>query len=190
MAVLALLVIGAGSFVGIRWFAGRDDPTLPTTTRALAAAAHRHMPAEAKLVRVREGLGNTADRFVVMLDYEIGGRPVSFSLEPNKQLPWMGDFDCPSEADAPDICEIRTLDDGTKAAVAHLTTSGKQGTGVSTKRADGEVVSVWVWPSPTVSDLPVSFDILAGMATDPLVGLKTNKKMLELGKDLDVTPMT
>lgn len=86
-------------------------------------------------------------------------------------------------------CEIRTLRDGTKAAVAHLE-GDRPVTGVSVKRADREVVSVWVWPSEDLSNLPVSFDVLADMATDPLIGLKTSRQMLELGKAIDVTPMS
>jgi hypothetical protein len=192
VAALAVLVVATGMFVGIRWLVVRDDPTQPATAQALAAAAHRHMPAEAKLVRVREGMGDPTERFVVRLEYEISGRSVSFSLEPGNQLPWLGEYGCASRADSPhdspSPCEIRTLADGTKAAVAHLE-GDRPATGVSVKRAD-QVVSVWVWPSAGVSDLPVSFEVLADMATDPLIGLKTSRQMLQLGKDIEVFPMS
>ena len=48
---------------------------------------------------------------------------------------------------------------------------------------------MWVSPSKDMSDLPVSFDVLAGIATDPLIGLRTSRQMLEMGKDIEVAPV-
>lgn len=124
----------------------------------------------------------------MILEYEIGGKPVSLNLETNNDLPWPGDYDgCMSPPESGFTCEIRSFDEGAKLAVAHLESS-PPATGVSVKRAD-QVVSVWVSPSKDMSDLPVSFDVLAGIATDPLIGLRTSRQMLEMGKDIEVAPV-
>jgi hypothetical protein len=54
------------------------------------------------------------------------------------------------------------------------------------KRAD-QVVMASVTPSDGPADPPVSIEVLAGIASDPLVGLKTSQQMLDAGKDIEVS---
>ena len=121
VVVVAVLGLGLGALVGVRWLDGRDDPTEPATAQALAAAVRRHMPTEARLIRVRDGGGTPAEHVAVILEYEIGGKPVSLNLETNNDLPWPGDYDgCMSPPESGFTCEIRSFDEGAKLAVANL----------------------------------------------------------------------
>lgn len=115
----AVLGVGLGALAAVRSLDGRDDPTEPATAQALAAAVRRHMPTEARLIRARDGGGSPSKHVAVILEYEIGGNPVSLKLEANNDLPWPGDYDgCTSPPGSGFTCEIRTLEGGTKLAVA------------------------------------------------------------------------
>lgn len=198
VAVITLLVAVTAA-LAIRWLAFPDGPaqpgtvqvspagapTLTGTAQALAAAANRHMPTGSRLIRVRGDMGDDpAKRIYVIIDYEISGRVVSLGLEPNTEYSWLADYVSPNP-DTGDTVDIRPVG-GTKVALVH--SGGDDITAVSVQRAD-QTVTLWVRPSSGASDLPVSFETLASMATDPLVGLKTSRQMLDLGKDIDVTPM-
>ncbi|MEU4391755.1 hypothetical protein [Kribbella sp. NPDC023855] len=95
-AVTAAVVLAAGSagVGGIRWAVGRNDPTQPATVQAVAAAAARHVPSDAKLLKVMDGGG---DRLYARLTYDVGGKPVLVGIEVHRLKGWpadsMGDCD-------------------------------------------------------------------------------------------------
>lgn len=179
-----VVVAVAGVLVGTRLLSGPGtDPTEPATAGALAAAAQRHLPDTAKLIRAVDRSDDPARRLYVSLDYEIGGKQVTLGLEATSEMAWAGD-QCKAGKAGGEPCEIRTAGD-TKVAVIHLD-SDPGTTGVSTQRS-GHSVWVSLLPSAGLDDLAVDYDVLAAIATDPLVGLKTSEEMLDEGKDVTLT---
>jgi hypothetical protein len=81
-----------------------------------------------------------------------------------------GGYGCSAAEQSAKTCDIRNHDGGTKAAPS-TSPAATRITGVSVKRSN-QAVGVWVAASTNVSDLPVSFDVLADVTGDPLIGLK------------------
>ncbi|MEU4391754.1 hypothetical protein [Kribbella sp. NPDC023855] len=81
------------------------------------------------------------------------------------------------------VCETRHLEDGVKLTVARVT--DQDTTMVAVTRPD-EFLLVSASPRG-VSDPPITADVLTAIATDPLIGFKTNHQMLKAGKDIQLT---
>lgn len=184
-AVVAVVVLAVGSagIVGIRWLDRRDESTRPATVQAVAAAAIRHVPGEANLVKVMDGGGK--ERLYARLTYEVGGRSVLLGIEVHRPTGWPADTmgDCEHLSLGEASCETREIEGGGKLTVARP--PDMDGTMVAVTRAD---VFLLVSASPRgASDPPISADVLTAIATDPLIGLETSPQMLEAGKNIQLT---
>lgn len=180
---LVVLAVGSAGIVGIRWLDGRDEFTQPATVQAVAAAAIRHVPGDAKLVKVMDGGGEK--RLYARLTYDVDGTSVLLGIEVHRPNGWpadmMGDCDRLSLDEA--VCETREIEDGVKLTVAR--DPDMPGTMVAVTRKD---VFVLVSASPRGAfDPPISEEVLTAIATDPSVGFETSPQMLEAGKDIQLT---
>jgi hypothetical protein len=188
IAAVAVLVVGLAT-VGVVLWSGRGDHIRVTTPQALAAAAMRHVPAGPRLVKAqRSPDDNPANRLLVRLAYDTGGKEVAVVVEvfsKEQAMPHLFD-DCEStEPDSLISCQFRTLADGTKSAVIRMDDL----LGVSVKQGNGDVVFASLMPAGADDD-PIGIDVLSAIAEDPLVGLTTSQKMIDAGKDIAVTEIS
>jgi hypothetical protein len=177
---VAVLMLGSIAGGGAFWWHDRqNEVSQPSTARSLAAAAERHLPDTAKQVRV---LDNTADSSapMVMLDFEIGGRSTRLMIEARERSDWLADAVSCRKPDPSMSCE--RLKDSGGASVSRVKSSKSRSIAIV---RPGDIV--------IVSELPdaglIGDDVLTAIATDPLVGTRTSRKMLTAGTHIQLSTL-
>jgi hypothetical protein len=182
VVALAVLAVGLAGAVAVGRSDAKEEPDQPATAQAVAAATIRHVPAEAKLVKVVDA-GSPED-MQVRLTYDVAGASVLLLIEIHSPDSWqakgMGHCDQPLLSDQPD-CRTQELKDGTKLSVVRQ----PDGTAALNLREDGLVVAHASLVG--TADPVISTDVLQAIATDRMIGLTTSSRMLELGKAIELT---
>jgi hypothetical protein len=182
---LAVLAVGLAGAVGVGRSNAKEEPDQPATAQAVAAATIRHVPAEAKLVKVVDA-GSPED-MQVRLTYDVAGESVLLLIEIHSPGGWqadgMGDCDQQLLSDEPD-CETQELKDGTKLSVLRQ----PDGTAAINMRKDGFVLAHA--SRVAAADPVINTDVLKAIATDRMIGLTTSSRMLELGKGIELTSVS
>ena len=170
--------VGLAGAIGVGRSNAKEEPDQPATAQAVAAATIRHVPAEAKLVKVVDA-GSPED-MQVRLTYDVAGESVLLLIEIHSPGGWqadgMGDCDQQLLSDEPD-CETQELKDGTKL-----------GTAAINMRKDGFVLAHA--SRVAAADPVINTDVLKAIATDRMIGLTTSSRMLELGKGIELTSVS
>lgn len=181
---LAVVVVGLAGVVAVGRSDAEEEPDQPATVQAVAAAAIRHVPAGAKLVKVVDA-GSTGMQ--VRLTYDVAGASVLLLIEIHPPDGWqakgMGDCDQPLLSNELD-CRTQELQDGTKLSVVRQRQPAA--TMAINLRKDGFVLA---YASRVgTADSVINTDVLKAIATDRMIGLTTSSRMLELGKGIELTP--
>ncbi|WP_132197215.1 MULTISPECIES: hypothetical protein [Kribbella] len=87
---LAVLAVGLAGAIGVGRSNAKEEPDQPATAQAVAAAAIRHVPAEAKLVKVVDA-GSPED-MQVRLTYDVAGESVLLLIEIHSPGGWQAEW--------------------------------------------------------------------------------------------------